>query len=63
MRNAYKPVKPSAPVPTTLHEMQSLYSHRFPSSDGVRVGICGGIDERDDIDARGGVDIWYEQRV
>lgn len=32
MRKAYKPVKPSAPVPITLHEMQSLYSRSLTSS-------------------------------
>ena len=58
MCNAYKPVKPSAPVPTTLHEMQSLYSHCFPSSGGVEVGGSGeGVDKGDDLDARGGPDI------
>jgi len=59
MRNAYKPVRPSAPVPTTLHEMQSLYSHCFPSSVGFRVvGESGeGIEGGDDFGPRGGPDI------
>ena len=55
MRNAYKPVKPSAPVPTTLHEMQPLYSHSL--SDGDQVGGSGDGVDRGDFDARGGPDI------
>ncbi|KAF8132341.1 hypothetical protein EV363DRAFT_1583317 [Boletus edulis] len=50
IRNAYKPVKASAPVPTTLHEMQSLYSHCCTSSDER-------VDGDADFDARGGPDI------
>ena len=38
--------------------MQSLYSHCFPSSDGVQVGVSGEeVDEGEGFDARGGPDI------
>ena len=58
IRNAYKPVKPSAPVPTTLHEMHSLYSHCFSSSDGIQVGVSvEEVDDGEEFDARGGPDI------
>lgn len=57
MRNAYKPVNPSAPVPTILHDIQSLYSRGFPSL-GAQVGESDeGAGADDDIDARGGPDI------
>jgi len=58
MRSAYKPVKPSAPVPTTLHEMQSLYSPCFPCSNELQVGGSGeGVGGGVDFGARGSPDI------
>ena len=56
MHNAYTPVKPSAPVPTTLQEIQSLYSECF-SSDGAQVDVSAEDDGDDDDDARDEPDI------
>jgi len=54
MRKAYNPVKPNAPVPITLHEMQSLYSRCFSSAGGGTEGLDEDAGEEDDDDDTGG---------
>jgi len=52
MRSAHKPVKPSAPVPTTIQETQYSYFHGFASSGRVQAGDSNvELDGGDDFDA------------